>query len=69
MSFEKSFFWIYFKITIKISFIVFDLNPMQYESTQYFGPVICNNIPIEIRSIKNFYIFNTEIKKWTPKNC
>ena len=35
----------------------------------HFGPVICNNIPTEIRSIKHFDTFNTEIRKWKPKNC
>ena len=39
---------------MKITFIVFDLNLIQYKSARYFGPVICNNIPIEIRIIKNF---------------
>ena len=53
---------------MKITFIVFDLNPIQYKFAQYFGPVICNNIPIEIRIIKNFGTFNTEIRKWKPKN-
>ena len=39
------------------------------ESVRYLGPVIWNNIPIEIRSIKNFDTFKTEIRKWKPKNC
>ena len=54
---------------MKITFIVFDLNLIQYKSARYFGPVICNNIPIEIRIIKNFDTFNTEIRKWKTKNC
>ena len=54
---------------MKITFIVFDLNLIQYKSARYFEPVICNNIPIEIRIIKNFDTFNTEIRKWKTKNC
>ena len=38
------------------------------EPAQYFGPEIWNNIPIEIKSIKNFDKFKTEIRKWKPKN-
>ena len=48
---------------MKTTFIVFDLNPIKYESARYFVPVICNNIPIDIRSIKNFDTFHTEIRK------
>ena len=54
---------------MKTTFIVFDLNPIKYESARYFVPVICNNIPIDIRSIKNFDTFHTEIRKWKPKSC
>ena len=32
-------------------------------------PVIWNNIPIEIRSIKNADTFKIEIRKWKPTNC
>ena len=39
------------------------------ESVRYLGPVVWNNIPIEIRSIKMFDTFKTEIRKWKPKNC
>ena len=38
-------------------------------SIRYFGPVIWNNTPIEIRSIQNFDTFKTEIRKWEPTNC
>ena len=38
------------------------------ESVRYFEPAICNNIPIEIRSIKNFDTFKTKIRKWKPTN-
>ena len=47
---------------MKTTFIIFDLNLIHYKSTQYSGPVTCNNIPIEIRIIKNFDTFNTEIR-------
>ena len=68
MDFQEPLFWICFIIITKTTFIVFDLNQMQYKPVQYFGPVICNDIPIEIISIKNFDTFNTEIRKWEPKN-
>ena len=54
---------------MKITFMVFDLDLIQYESARHFGPVICNNIPIEIRSIKHFDTFNTEIRKLKRQNC
>ena len=38
------------------------------EPVRYFGPVIWNNIPIEIRSIKNFDTFKTKIRKWKLTN-
>ena len=67
--FSKSLFWICFIIVMKITFIVFNLNPIQYKSARYFGPVICNNILIETKIIKNCDSFNAEIRKWKPKNC
>ena len=54
MDFQESLFWTFFITITKITFIVFDLNPIQYEPVQYFEPVICNDILIEIISIKNF---------------
>ena len=69
MDFQESLFWTFFITITKITFIVFDLNPIQYEPVQYFEPVICNDIPIEIISIKDFDTFNTKIRKWEPKNC
>ena len=66
---------------MKITFIVCDLNPqpdfqiLRINTTlkgtdplRYFGPAICNNIPIEIISIKNFDAFKTEIIKWKLTN-
>ena len=38
------------------------------EFVRYFGRVTWSNIPIEIRSIKNFDTFKTEIRKWKPTN-
>ena len=38
------------------------------ESVRYFGPAVWNNIPTEIRSIKIFDTFKTEIKIWEPTN-
>ena len=64
---EVSFLDLFYNL-MKIAFLVFDLNLIQYKFARYFGPVICNNIPIEIRIIKNFGTFNTEIRKWKPKN-
>ena len=39
------------------------------EYVRYLQSVIWNNFPIEIRSIKYFDTFKTEIKKWKLKNC
>ena len=69
MDFQKCLFWICFIIISKITFIVFDLNLIQYEFARHFGPVICNNIPIEIRSTTHFDTFNTDIRKSKTKNC
>ena len=52
MDFQMSLFWICFIIITKITFTVFDLNPIQHDFARYFRRVICNNIPIEIRSVK-----------------
>ena len=49
--------------------MVSDRDLIQCESARHFGPIICNNILIEIRSIKHFDTFNTESRKWKPKNC
>ena len=68
MDFQKPLFWNCFIIVMKINFIVFHLNLIPYDSARYFEP-IRNNIPIEIESIANFETFNTEIRKWKPKNC
>ena len=54
---------------MKITFIVYDLNPIRYKSMRYFGTVIWNNIAIEIGSIKTIDALKTEIRKWKPKNC
>ena len=69
MDFHKSLFWICFITIMKITFIVYDCNPIRYKSMRYFGTVIWKNIAIEIRSIKTFDALKTEIRKWKPKNC
>ena len=72
MDFRKSLFWICFIIITKITFTVFYLNPIQYDSAQY-GPVICSNNPIEIISIKNSVhlhkenLFHTNIQREIKK--
>ena len=76
--FHKSLLKISFIIIMKITFIVYDLNPtfkeltlllIGVESVRYIGPVIWNNSSIETKSIKNFDIFKTEVRKWKPTNC
>ena len=39
------------------------------ESVRYLGPIIWNNIPIEIRRIREIELFKSEIRKWKPLNC
>ena len=39
------------------------------QSIRYFGPVIWNKIPIELRRTENIETFKAEIRKWKPTNC
>ena len=74
MDFHKSLFWICIIIKI-ITFTVYNLNPTfksqkltlkRTEFVRYFGLVIWKNIPIEIRTIRNFDTFETEITNAKP---
>ena len=38
-------------------------------SISYFGSVIWNSIPAELRGINSFQVFKSEIKAWRPTNC
>ena len=38
-------------------------------SISYFGSVIWNLIPAELRGINSFQVFKSEIKEWRPTNC
>ena len=38
-------------------------------SISYFGSVIWNSIPAELREKNSFKIFKSEIKAWRPTNC
>ena len=40
-----------------------------FQSIRYFGPVIWNKIPIELRRIENIDSFKAEIRKWKPISC
>ena len=35
----------------------------------YFGSVIWNSIPFELRKASSYQIFRSEIKRWRPTNC
>ena len=37
-------------------------------SISYFGSVIWNSIPAELRGINSFQVFKSEIKAWRPTN-
>ena len=70
----KSFFEAQFKycsFTSKLDFQILRINTTLkgIEPVRYFGPVIWDNIPIEIKSIKKINTFKTEIRKWKPTNC
>ena len=70
----KSFFEAQFKycsFTSQLDFQILTINTTLkgIESVRYFGPVIWDNIPIEIKSIKKINTFKTEIRKWKPTNC
>ena len=38
-------------------------------SISYFGSVIWNSIPSELRKTSSYQIFRSEIKRWRPTNC
>ena len=38
-------------------------------SVSYFGSVIWNSIPAELRGINSFQVFKSEIKAWRPTKC
>ena len=38
-------------------------------SIRYFGPVIWNSIPAEIRNANTLSSFKKNIRKWRPLNC
>ena len=38
-------------------------------SVNYFGSVIWNSIPAELRGINSFQVFKSEIKAWRPTKC
>ena len=38
-------------------------------SIRYFGPIIWNLIPEELKNITSLNIFKKEIRRWKPKNC
>ena len=38
-------------------------------SISYFGSVIWNSIPFELRKASSYQIFRSEIKRWRPTNC
>ena len=40
-----------------------------FETLRYFGPKVCDRIPIEFKNIESLLIFKTEIRKWTPAKC
>ena len=70
----KSFFEAQFKycsFTSQLDFQILRINTTLkgIEPVRYFGPVIWDNIPIEIKSIKKINTFKTEIRKWKPTNC
>ena len=38
-------------------------------SIRYFGPVIWNSLPAEIRNANTLSSFKKNIRKWRPLNC
>ena len=41
----------------------------EQNSISYFGLVIWNSIPFELRKASSYQIFRSEIKQWRPTNC
>ena len=38
-------------------------------SISYFGSIIWNSIPVELREMNAFQVFKSEMKPWRPTNC
>ena len=38
-------------------------------SISYFGSVIWNSIPFELRKVNSYQIFRSEIKRWRPQTA
>ena len=51
--------------------IVLSINTVSkgQNSISYFGSVIWNSIPAELREINSFQVFKSKIKAWQPTNC
>ena len=51
--------------------IVLSINTVSkgQNSISYFGSVIWNSIPAELREINSFQVLKSKIKAWQPTNC
>ena len=38
-------------------------------SIRYFGPIVCTEIPEELKNITSLNIFKKKIRRWKPKSC
>ena len=59
------------KLRCYSDFIIPGINTVYYvgNSIGYFGPLILNNVPSEIRRISDLNRFKVGIRKWKPSDC
>ena len=55
----------------KSDFIIPQINTVLKgsNSIQYYGPVIWNSVPAEIKYINSLETFKNKIRMWKPNNC
>ena len=60
-----------YNLRSQTDFVIDCVNTRRYalNSLSYFTPKIWDMIPLEIKNINSLQKFQTEIRKWAPKNC
>ena len=59
----------WFKGQMDLKNFVFPKSTLGKGSIRYFGPVIWNSIPAEIRNANTLSSVKKQIRKWKPSNC
>ena len=60
-----------YDIRAKLDFVIPQINTVLKgsNSIQYYGPVIWNLVPAEMKYVDSFETFKRKIRMWKPKNC